>query len=64
MALDSRGIVAFLQEWDQNSDFLSLYSETFFFLVTIGTVRVGDSCMIHDTIQNEIHDPESPLNQA
>jgi len=31
---------------------------------SIGTVRVGDSRVIHDVIQNEIHDPESPLNQA
>ena len=29
MGLDSRGIDAFLQEWDLNSEFLSLYSVIF-----------------------------------
>jgi len=29
MEPDSRGIDTFLQEWDQNSNFLSLYSVTF-----------------------------------
>ena len=32
----------------------------YFLSVTLGTVRVSDSAMIHDVIQDVIHDHESP----